>query len=107
MLQDTRRIHPKSKAIQCVLLFSLTVDPASSVLFRGVEMNALSGPFCRSALTPDLVQWGDLGVCLSLPVPGVIIKMWPQLPTLPVVSSNLAVKDVRDQNLPEVLLPVP
>lgn len=26
--------------------------------------------------------------------------MWPQLPTLPVVSSNLVVKDVRDQNLP-------
>lgn len=73
-------------------------------------MNALSAPFCHLALTPDLVQWGDSGVCPSLPVPGVTIiegkKMWPQLPTLPVVSSNLVVKDVRDQNLPEVLLPV-
>lgn len=73
MLQDTRHIHPQSKSIHCVLLFSLTADPVNSVLFRGMEYKVFSAPFCHLALTPDLVQWGDSGVCPSLPVPGVTI----------------------------------
>lgn len=73
MLQDTRHIHPQSKSIHCVLLFSLTADPVNSVLFTGMEYKVFSAPFCHLALTPDLVQWGDSGVCPSLPVPGVTI----------------------------------
>lgn len=57
VLQDTRHIHPQSKSIHCVLLFSLTADPVNSVLFRGMEYKVFSAPFCHLALT----RFGTVG----------------------------------------------